>query len=108
MIPSSPGSGDRKDTEVKVDLLRRTVKDLLTFDIIRDNIPLYSVDVGYIIKKDIGYIHLNKFSRPTNEEFNTTMNELRSKGMKKLILDLRENGGGYMDAAVIYCRPVSG
>lgn len=89
-----------KGTEVTVELLRRTVRDLLTFDIIRDNIPLYSVDVGYIIKKDIGYIHLNKFSRPTSEEFNTTMNELRSSGMKKLILDLRENGGGYMDAAV--------
>ena len=89
-----------KGTEVTVQLLRRTVRDLLTFDIIRDNIPLYSVDIGYIIKKDIGYIHLNKFSRPTSEEFNTTMNELRSGGMKKLILDLRENGGGYMDAAV--------
>ena len=58
------------------------------------------MDIGYIIKKDIGYIHLNKFSRPTTEEFITTMNELRSAGMKKLILDLRENGGGYMDAAV--------
>jgi carboxyl-terminal processing protease len=89
-----------KGTEVTVELLRRTVRDLLTFDIIRDNIPLYSVDIGYIIKKDIGYIHLNKFSRPTSEEFNTTMNDLRSGGMKKLILDLRENGGGYMDAAV--------
>jgi carboxyl-terminal processing protease len=89
-----------KGTEVTVQVLRRTVKDLLTFDIIRDNIPLYSVDIGYIIKKDIGYIHLNKFSRPTSEEFNTTINELRSGGMKKLILDLRENGGGYMDAAV--------
>ena len=89
-----------KGTEVTVQLLRRTVRDLLTFDIIRDNIPLYSVDIGYIIKKDIGYIHLNKFSRPTSEEFNATMQELRSGGMKKLILDLRENGGGYMDAAV--------
>jgi carboxyl-terminal processing protease len=89
-----------KGTEVTVQLLRRTVRDLLTFDIIRDNIPLYSVDIGYMITKDIGYIHLNKFSRPTSEEFNATMSELRSGGMKKLILDLRENGGGYMDAAV--------
>ncbi|MBN1416340.1 MAG: S41 family peptidase [Bacteroidales bacterium] len=89
-----------KGTEVTVGILRRCVNDLLVFDIIRDNIPLYSVDIGYIIKKDIGYIHLNKFSRPTIEEFVATMNDLRSKGMKKLILDLRENGGGYMDAAV--------
>lgn len=89
-----------KGTRVTVELIRRGVKDRLVFDIIRDNIPLYSVDIGYIIKKNIGYIHLNKFSRPTMEEFITTMNDLRSKGMKKLILDLRENGGGYMDAAV--------
>jgi carboxyl-terminal processing protease len=89
-----------KGTKVTVGLIRRSVKDILLFNIIRDNIPLYSVDIGYIIKKDIGYIHLNKFSRPTTEEFITTMNDLRSKGMKKLILDLRENGGGYMDAAV--------
>ncbi|MBN2273340.1 MAG: S41 family peptidase [Bacteroidales bacterium] len=89
-----------KGTKVTVELIRRSVNDVLTFDIIRDNIPLYSVDIGYIIKKNIGYIHLNKFSRPTTEEFITTMNDLRSKGMKKLILDLRENGGGYMDAAV--------
>jgi carboxyl-terminal processing protease len=89
-----------KGTEVTVELIRRNVKEPLTFKIIRDNIPLYSVDIGYMIKKDIGYIHLNKFARPTAEEFNSTMNELRSAGMKKLILDLRENGGGYMDAAV--------
>ena len=89
-----------KGTKVTVELIRRNVRDRLAFDIIRDNIPLYSVDIGYIIKKDIGYIHLNKFSRLTTEEFNTTMTDLRSKGMKKLILDLRENGGGYMDAAV--------
>jgi carboxyl-terminal processing protease len=89
-----------KGTKVSVEILRRSVKDLLAFQITRDNIPLYSVDIGYIIKKDIGYIHLNKFSRPTTEEFITTLNDLRSKGMKKLILDLRENGGGYMDAAV--------
>jgi carboxyl-terminal processing protease len=89
-----------KGTEVSVELLRRSVKDMLVFDIIRDNIPLYSVDIGYIIKKNIGYIHLNKFSRTTTDEFNNTMNDLRTKGMKKLILDLRENGGGYMDAAI--------
>ena len=89
-----------KGTKVIVELTRRTVKDFLVFDIIRDNIPLYSVDIGFIIKENIGYIHLNKFSRLTTEEFVTTMNDLRSNGMKKLILDLRENGGGYMDAAV--------
>ena len=89
-----------KGTSVKVDILRRSVKDLLLFEITRDNIPLYSVDIGYIIKNDIGYIHLNKFSRTTDEEFITTLKDLRSKGMKKLIFDLRENGGGFMDVAI--------
>ncbi len=89
-----------KGTKVTINVLRRNVKDLLVFTIIRDNIPLYSVDIGYMIKKEIGYIKLNKFSRTTTEEFITSLTQLRSQGMKKLILDLRENGGGYMDAAV--------
>ncbi len=89
-----------KGTKVTVKVLRRNVKDLLEFSIVRDNIPLYSVDISYMIKKNIGYIKLNKFSRTTTEEFITSLTQLRSQGMKKLILDLRENGGGYMDAAV--------
>ncbi len=72
----------------------------LGFDIIRDNIPLYSVDVAYMIKEDIGFIKLNKFSATTQEEFVMRYPTCRDKGMKKLILDLRENGGGYMNAAV--------
>jgi len=89
-----------KGTKVGVGVLRRDVDELLTFDIIRDNIPLNSVDVGYMIKKDIGYIKINNFSSRTDEEFIATFYELRSQGLKKLILDLRNNGGGYMDAAV--------
>jgi len=83
-----------KGTKVTVKVLRRNVKDLLEFSIVRDNIPLYSVDISYMIKKNIGYIKLNKFSRTTTEEFITSLTQLRSQGMKKLILDLRENGAG--------------
>jgi carboxyl-terminal processing protease len=89
-----------RGTEVTVEVSRRSVEELLSFDIIRDNIPLKSVDVAYMIKDNIGYIKLNKFSATTEEEFVTAANELRAKGMKKLVLDLRENGGGYMNAAV--------
>jgi carboxyl-terminal processing protease len=89
-----------KGTRVIVQVLRRDVDDLITFNIIRDNIPLYSVDVGYMIEKDIGYIKINNFSASTDQEFITTFNDLRSQGLEKLILDLRNNGGGYMDAAV--------
>jgi carboxyl-terminal processing protease len=89
-----------RGTNVSVDVSRRPVKDLLSFDIIRDNIPLYSVDVAYMLKDNIGYLKLNKFSATTEEEFTNAVNQLRTKGLKKLILDLRENGGGFMNAAV--------
>ncbi len=89
-----------RGTEVNVEISRRNVKDLLRFDIIRDNIPLKSVDVAYMIKDNIGFIKLNKFSATTEEEFVSAVNDLRSKGMKKLIIDLRENGGGFMNAAI--------
>ena len=89
-----------KGSKVNVEVLRRDVDELLTFNIIRDNIPLYSVDVGYIITKDIGYIKINNFSRTTYEEFVAAYSELRSQGLEKLILDVRNNGGGYMNAAV--------
>ncbi len=89
-----------KGTKVSIDIMRRNVGELLSFEIIRDNIPLYSVDVGYMITNDIGYIKINSFSRTTYEEYVATFTELRSQGLKKLVLDLRNNGGGYMDAAV--------
>jgi carboxyl-terminal processing protease len=89
-----------RGTQVHVDINRRSVNELLGFDIQRDNIPLYSVDVSYMIKDDIGYLKLNKFSATTEQEFLTAINKLRGDGMKKLILDLRENGGGFMNAAI--------
>jgi len=89
-----------KDTRVIVEISRRNVDNLLRFDITRDNIPLYSVDVTYMIKPEIGYMKLNKFSATTEEEFVEAITRLRESGLKKLILDLRENGGGYMNAAV--------
>jgi carboxyl-terminal processing protease len=89
-----------KGSEVHVDIMRRNVDKLLGFDIVRDNIPLYSIDVAYMIKDDIGFVKLNKFSATTEEEFIDAVGRLREKGMKKLMLDLRENVGGYMNAAI--------
>lgn len=89
-----------KGTQVKVGILRNQVTDLLYFDITRDNIPLYSMDIAYIIRPDIGYIRLNNFSRTTFEEFSEGVIRLLGQGMQSLILDLRSNGGGYLDPAV--------
>ncbi|MBE9467804.1 MAG: S41 family peptidase [Bacteroidetes bacterium] len=88
-----------KDTKVKVGIARRGVSELINFIIIRDKIPIYSVDVSYMIKKDIGYIKINKFSKTTHSEFVENVLKLKKQGLKNLIVDLRDNGGGYMDEA---------
>lgn len=88
-----------RDTEVTVGIQRKDEPKLLEFKIIRDKIPLISVDVAYMISNEIGYIKINKFSRTTYQEFLEGMEKLKNLGLKKLILDLRGNGGGYMDAA---------
>ncbi|MBL7113587.1 MAG: S41 family peptidase [Bacteroidales bacterium] len=89
----------KKGTQVDISIARRGVDDLIDFVITRDNIPLYSVDVHYMITDDIGYIKISNFSRTTYQEFMDAVNALNEQGLKKLILDLRNNGGGYLDAA---------
>lgn len=89
-----------KGSQVQVEVVRRNVEKPVAFSIIRDNIPLYSVDVAYMIREGTGFIKLNKFSATTEQEFANAVAQLKEKGMKKMIIDLRENGGGYMNAAV--------
>jgi len=89
-----------KGTEVTVKILRGGKKELLEFKIIRDKIPLYSVDANYMIGKDIGYIKINNFGNSTVQEFEKAFNTLKGKGMTKLILSLQGNGGGYLNAAI--------
>jgi carboxyl-terminal processing protease len=72
----------------------------LQFNITRDAIPLYSLDASYMVKPDIGYIKISKFSATTYQEYLKAFNALSKQGMKKLILDLRGNPGGYLNAAV--------
>jgi carboxyl-terminal processing protease len=88
-----------KGTKVKVSLERKNVPELIDIEIIRDKIPLYSVDVSYMIDDEIGFIKINRFSGTTYDEFIEGAEKLLKKGMKKLILDLRGNTGGYMVAA---------
>ncbi len=88
----------KKGTMVRVKVYRRGVPELIEFKIVRDKIPLYSVDASYMIAPGIGYIKLNKFSATTMEEFDAAMKKLQKEGMKDLILDLQSNGGGYLKA----------
>ena len=88
-----------KGTRVNVSIFRKGEKELLDFVIVRDKIPIYSLDASYMLNKDVGYIKLNKFAATTEQEFSDAVNELRKNNMQHLVLDLRGNGGGYMLAA---------
>ena len=87
-------------TKVKVGIKRRGIKDLIYFEITRDKIPLYSVDVSYMLNKNTGYIKISRFAGTTYDEFMKAANKLKKKGMTELVLDLRDNGGGYLGEAV--------
>jgi len=88
-----------KGTTVKIEVRRNGESDLLRFNIVRDQIPLYSLDVSYMVDDQVGFIKLNRFSATTVEEFNGALDKLKGQGMKSLILDLRGNPGGYLIAA---------
>src|SRR5574344_923346 len=89
-----------KDSKVNLTIVRRGIKDPLHFKVVRDKIPIYSLDASYMIQPKTGYIRINRFGATTAEEFNKSLKELQKKGMKDLILDLQGNGGGYLNAAI--------
>jgi carboxyl-terminal processing protease len=86
-----------KGTKVTVSISRGGSPNLIDFEITRDKIPLYSVDASFMIDNEIGYVRVTRFSATTYDEFSKAMGELRNKGMKKVVLDLRNNPGGYLD-----------
>ncbi len=90
----------KKGTKVKIGIKRRGIAELINFEIIRDKIPLYSIDISYMLNKEIGYIKISKFAGTTYGEFMEAAVKLKKNGMKKMVIDLRDNGGGYLDAAV--------
>jgi carboxyl-terminal processing protease len=89
-----------KGTMVTISVLRRYVKGLIDFTITRDKIPIYSIEASYMINNETGYIKLRRFAQTTSKEFESAMDTLKLKGMKNLILDLTDNGGGYLEEAV--------
>ncbi len=89
-----------KGTNVTIKVLRQGLADLLTFRIVRDKIPVYSLDAHYMLDKETGYIKLSRFAATSHEEFVTALKKLQSQGMKNLIFDFQGNGGGYLKAAI--------
>lgn len=89
-----------KGTSVKVDVVRRGIERILTFNLVRDDISTETVDAAYMIDNKNGYIRITSFGAKTHQEFATKLDSLKRHGMKNLILDLQGNGGGYLTAAV--------
>lgn len=90
-----------KGTKVRLEIVRRGANGKLNFTVTRDKIPVKSVDAVYMIRPGVGYIRLGSFGATTYDEMMTGIDTLKAKGMKDLILDLQENGGGYLQAAVM-------
>ena len=89
-----------KGTEVKIEVQRKSVSKPIVFTIVRDKIPQFSVDASYMLDHEVGYIKVNRFAQTTHSEVKDAMAKLQKEGMKKLILDLQGNPGGYMDQAI--------
>lgn len=90
-----------KGTKVNIKVVRRSEGEPLDFKIVRDKIPIYSLDASYMLDDETGYIKLNKFSSTTTDEFTDAITQLRQdKNLQNLVLDLRGNGGGYLKAAI--------
>ena len=89
-----------KGTKVVLGIVRRGIQDTLTFNVVRDKIPVHTIDAAYLVRPKVGYIRIGSFGAATHDEFVESMNKLKKQGMESLILDLQENGGGYLHAAV--------
>ena len=89
----------RRGTRVNVSVFRKGETELLDFVIVRDRIPIYSLDAAYMLNEEVGYIKLLRFAATTEKEFLDALEKLAKSNMQHLVLDLRGNGGGYMLAA---------
>jgi len=93
----------KKGSKVKVGILRPGFKDKYTYEITRGVIPTYTVDVAYMMDTRTGYIKLNEFGSTTAKEFSDAILKLKRQGMTDLMVDLRSNTGGFLDAAISVC-----
>lgn len=93
-----------KGTKVKLQVIRRQVAEPIDFVITRDDIPINSLDAAYMADATTGYIRLSRFGSSTDKEMSEAVAKLRKQGMKQLILDLCDNGGGYLETAIEVCN----
>jgi len=88
-----------KGSQVAILVKRKNVSSLLDFNVTRDKIPIFSIDASYMVDSKIGYIKLSRFAATTEQEFSEAVAKLKKQKMKDLILDLRGNGGGFLNSA---------
>ena len=89
-----------KGSKVRLGIIREGVKGINEFVIVRDKIPVHTLDAFYMIDNKTGYVKLSSFGQTTHDEFMTAVNSMKEKGMTRLVLDLQGNGGGYLQSAV--------
>ena len=87
-------------SKVAVEIKRKNAPSLIKYSITRAKIPQYSINATYMVDKEVGYIKVTRFAATTYDEFRKSVADLQAKGMKKLIIDLQGNPGGYMGAAI--------
>jgi carboxyl-terminal processing protease len=90
----------KQGTKVKVSILRKNHTEPYNYTINRENIPLHTIDAAFLIRSNTGYIKISSFGKTTHDEFVKAINKLHKEGMTKLIIELRENGGGYLNATI--------
>lgn len=90
----------KRGSKVRLGVVRRGIGETLFFQVTRDKIPVYTVDAYYMLRPGVGYIYISSFGATTYDEFKRALTALKKQGMKQLVLDLQNNGGGYLQAAV--------
>lgn len=88
------------NTEVNLKIKRKGKEELIDFKLSRNRIPIKSVNAGIVLEEDLGYIKINRFAETTYTEFIEKLNELKNQGVENLVLDLRDNGGGFLREAI--------
>lgn len=93
----------KKKTTVNIGIMRQGFPQTYDYTVTRDVIPTYTLDIAYMVDSQTGYIKINQFGATTAREFSDAIEQLKKKGMSKMILDLRSNSGGFLDAAIQIC-----